>query len=222
MADDGGSDDQTLQRLREAALNTAVQQLRVIHELRRTHQGTPALGSGSAPASAGGKPKTTASDFLFDLARLSLGNYEAWLKVSGNHFDFIADSLRHLSGKPSSEPAAHRLELTTYGKIGHAAHARFVLENPDEAKMGVSITAQEFRAADGSRLDARVEYHRVAPDDTPLPPGDLVLFPREAARIGVAIAIAPGAAAGHYRAEGFVLVGARVAGQLAINLDVTT
>src|SRR5512141_660218 len=91
------NDADYLARWRKAAIDTAVQQLRLIHDLK----GKAPAAAASAPHPPGGapipcpppkKPPTDLPALLFDMARLSLLNYEQWLKLSGKHFDFIADA----------------------------------------------------------------------------------------------------------------------------------
>jgi hypothetical protein len=220
MANEKPNDGEMLEKVREAAQDTVVQQLRLIHALKGGRPGGDPPGCGpTIPAPAGVGTTTTGSEFLADLARLSLHGYEAWLRVSATHFDFLVESVRKLSGKPPGAGVPGRLDLKTCGPIGGAALARFVLENPSHTNAEVLVTPIHFRAGDGTALTGSAVCRRIAPDGTVIPSERVVLFPRECAHLGIHVTIA-GPRPDVYRAESVVIVGGRVVGNLAVTLDV--
>jgi hypothetical protein len=213
------NDGEMLEELREAAQDTIVQQLRLIHALKGKTGSDPG-GCGPTPQSGDGSaPTTTASEFLSDLARVSLHGYEAWLRLSATHFDFLVESVQKLSGKASPAATPPVLQLKACGPIGGEATARFVLENPADVAAEVFLTPLVFRASDGTVLTGHVHIGRVAPDGTGIPGDRVVLFPRECAHLRICVTIF-GPRPDLYRAESIVVLCGRVVGRLCVMLDV--
>jgi len=251
--DEPKNDGELLEQLRDAAVDTAAEQLRLIHALKRKvadgartvgggHGGWcgagplggvgdagPAMGSaaragggagGAGSAGAGDAPATGASEFLFDLARLSLGSYRGWLRVTASHFDFLVDALSKL-GKPPEKPSAQpRVELKKEAKVGERPIVPFLLENPEDVEAEVLFTPLVFRNDDGRELEGSAAIVRASAEGKALAPtARIVLARRECARLCVSVDLGR-AEAGAYRAESMVVLGGRVVGQLALELDV--
>ncbi len=209
------NDADVLVRWRKAAIDTAVQQLRLIHELK----GKPPVAGVSGPHAPGAapsecpppkKPPTDLPGLLFDMARLSLLNYEQWVKLSGKHFDFIADALRRLGGR---EPRVSRLALNGKGAAGETSSLRFVIENPLTQRADVSFTAVALKAADNP-TPLSGSFTGVLPGTTP------TLEPRQSGSFELSIPVGPGAKAALYTGESSVVVGGQVVGVLCITFEV--
>jgi hypothetical protein len=209
------NDGQVLEQAREAAIDTAVQQLRMIHALKQSPAGGPCGPSTSA------SPTPDPSDFLADLARVSLESYQGWLRVSATHFDFLVDSLKRLSGKQPATTRPPAIALAATAKIGTPAVAPFVIENPDDVRTEVLFTPIVLRNADGTALTGPIAYRRVGPDGQPFGgDGSLLLEPRECAHVCVEVR-GVGPSANDYRGESIVVVGGRVVGRLQLTVTVT-
>jgi len=213
------NDGEALEQARKAALETAVQQLRMIHALK---QRTP--GGGTCPPSSSGsgaQQPPDASEFLADLARVSLQSYQSWLRVSANHFDFLVDSLRRLSGKGAATARPPCIALSAEAKVGATAVAAFVVENPDDARTEVLFTPLALRSGDGTALTGSIAFRRIGPDGKPAG-GDptVVLEPRECGHVCVAVHVV-GPNADTYRGESVVVVGGRVVGRVQLTLTVS-
>ena len=222
MADDSKpkpNDGEMLVAVREAAQDTIVQQLRLIHALKGSRAGSAEGCGPTLQASGGSTATTTASEFLADLARVSLHGYEAWLRVSATHFDFLVDNVRKLSGKTPGGATPGRLELKAMGKIGTPAMARFILENPTDVTAEVLVPPLQFRAADGTALTGAGVCRRVTADGTVSPDDRVVLSPRECAHLCIHVDIV-GPRPDVYRAESVVVLGTRVVGSLCVTLEV--
>lgn len=230
--DEPRNDGEMLELLRETALDTVVQQLRILHSLKQRRGASdpppacapPASASRAAVAGAATSAAATgpgASEFLFDLARLSLASYRGWLKVTSSHFDFLTDSLSKLSGGPAVAPAQRpALQLAAQARRDERAVVGFVLENPESRDIDVVFTQLALRTADGVAPLRNPAIVRLAVDGrTPLPEGRVVLAPLESARLGVVVDLA-GSAAGAYRGESLVILGDRIVATLRVALDV--
>ncbi|MBI4516548.1 MAG: hypothetical protein HY699_12120 [Deltaproteobacteria bacterium] len=215
MTDEPRDDAELLKRARAAALATAVQQLRLIHELK---QRSPLAQSGqAAPYALPPSVQSEASDLLFDVTRLSLLNYEQWLKLSGKHFDFIADTLVRL-GRHAPSPA--QLSLKAAAKPGERATARLVIENPLAQRAQVSFTVPVLRQeAGGLVLPAMVSCERID-DQGRAVAGYNELEPRQSARFQFVVVPDQRAGAGCYRGEANVCAGAKVVGRLSLEVEV--
>jgi hypothetical protein len=223
MPDDQRNDAELLKRMRTAALDTAAQQLRLIYELKKGTSGR----RGASPASGGnaaarGAAPMGASDVLYDLARLSLRNYEQWLRLGARHFDSIVDSFRHVAGKGKEDSGGGhpRLELKAAGRRGEVVKLRFALDNPSASKVEVRFSTPVFRAGEGGGLSALVAFHCLDDAGTPVAGGDLALEAGKSGRFALEIAIRADAKPDQYQGESSVLVGGRIGGLLAIAVEV--
>jgi len=230
MADDDygkHNDADLIKRTREAALDTAVQQLRLIYTLKQRNAQaacppprSSACSSSPAPGTTPHPPpkKTDASDLLFDVARLSLLNHEQWVKLSHHHFGLIVDTLRRLGGQAAE---VSQLALVTHGTPGKSTEpARFVIENPLSHRAQVSLTPPVLhRVGGGQPLKASVTVQRVDDDGNAIANGFL-LEPRESGRFQLVAAIQKTAAVGTYRGETPVSVGVQTVGRLCVTIEV--
>jgi hypothetical protein len=216
MADDADF----LKELREASLDTAAQHLRLLYELKRS-LAEPACGWSAAvrPVSPPALD-TRGGDLLSDLARFSLHTYEQWLRLSSKHFDAFVEAIRHPYGKPA--PAGRtRLPLRLARRYRETAVADFEIENPWPVRAEVSFTLPVFRGEDDEPpFSPQVKFRRVKLPPLEEPRG----FSLGAARSGqfsLSIELCdPFVAGRRYSGESNVLVGDRVVGTLAIDLEV--
>jgi hypothetical protein len=167
MADDVDiNDGQFLERLREASLESAAQQLRVIHELKQWRPATLAeLVSekcAAQPAVDLQALRTGATNFLYDLTRLStrlwLLSHEQWLALSRRHFDYLALQLGAGGLKRAPrESRASRLALRAKARNEKSASVRLIIENPGQTAGRVEIARMDLRDEhDGTGQQAQV------------------------------------------------------------------
>jgi hypothetical protein len=221
MPDDDRREADFLDELRETSLESAVQQLRLIHELKE--RARRAAGLEAPPPAEQAPPGTTTGDVLFDIARLSLNYYNQWLKLSARHFDHVVDALLHPAGQPVAEPRRPaRLLLHASGPRRGAAAARFLIENPLSTAAEVSFSIPSFRAAGGGDpFQAAVTFARVETRGG-APGGGFRLEPRQSGAFRLTVRLdEPFAAGRRYAGEAWVLADGRVVGQLVLELEVT-
>ena len=218
-----------LLRLRETSLDSAAQQLRIIHELKQWRLPTIAeLYSGRAPAETAADAATLrggAADYLYDLARLStrisVYSHEQWVKLSARHFDYLRASLPGLGLKPApTRVARSRLSLRTKALTPQRASVRLIIENPLAIHGDTHLTTPLFRDQyDGATLPAGVVMKRLSDAGSESGHGPR-LGPHESGRFELTFTpTRPFVHDGRYVAELHVLVGSEVVGRLSVEVE---
>jgi len=221
-----------LEKLRSVSVESAVQHLRVIHELKQKAANTPARGKGwlrsdSSEVEGGEETQSSlpeqlrrGSDLVFDCARLGLRNYEQWLKLNARQFDYVMDALNALTRpRGGPPPKLSRLRLRVSGRRGEQAAARFVIDNPLPVVVAISFSTPTLkRVADGKRFKAKVEFERAGTSSAER--CDFDVAAGDCGRFQALIAVDPEIEAGAYAVESQVLAASRVVGRIHIELDV--
>ncbi|HYC22485.1 MAG TPA: hypothetical protein VEI94_07275 [Candidatus Bathyarchaeia archaeon] len=222
MADDAA----ILKDLREASLETAALHLKLLHELKRSltdlrRLTEPACGWSAAIEPADHPaPRARGEEMLVELARFSLQTYERWLQLSSKHFDSFVAAIRHPYGRPV-HAGRSRLALSLARRHGETAVAGFEIENPWPVRAEVSFTLPVFRDDDGDApFSPQVKFRRVKQPPHEEPRG-FSLGASRSGQFSLAIELRdPFVAGRRYAGESSVLVGDRVIGTLAIDLEV--
>ncbi len=207
--DEDTFDVEFLEDARNTSLDAAVDQLRLIYELKRR--------------GVGGSPDASA-DALFKLGRLSahlsLDAYKQWVELSKEHLDAIVNSFGVLGAKRT--PAASRapgLVLQARKEGNRRATARLVIENPRETAEEISVTEPIFRPVPGgAAFHAKVTVRRIPARD--LGPGaGLRLQPGQSGKFELIFRPEkPFAQGREYTGDAHVLAGRGVIGRLAIEV----
>ena len=222
MADDAA----ILKELREASLETATLHLKLLHELKRgltdLRRVTEPSCGWSAAFEPGDHPEPRArgEEMIVELARFSLQTYEKWLQLSSKHFDSFVAAIRHPYGRPV-HAGRSRLGLSLAHRHGETPTAGFEIENPWPVRAEVSFTLPVFRCDDGeAAFSPQVTFHRVKQPPLEEPRG-FSLGAGRSGQFSLAIELRdPFVAGRRYSGESSVLVGDRVIGTLAIDLEV--
>ncbi len=221
-------------QLGDAMMESAVQQLHLLHELKRSLPTPAAL----LPQEGGLKvPGLDPQSFLTDLARLSVRTQRDLLELSSKHFDAILDQVKSLAGAAAPAPSLPPrlvLELVASGATPDEAapsvtSTAFCIENPFNRNLDVSFTDVSFFAvgADNAATSAPpflggVEFLRDG-DERPIAPGQLIsLAPGGRANLQVRVPVGHAAFArgSQYYGEASVLARGRVSAIVALRLQV--
>ncbi len=217
-----------LETSRTAVLDTAVQQLRLIHELKQNHRAwTAKSGTSVLPRLAA---SDAGSDLLFDLARLSAETYKNLLNVTSKHFDGIMDQLRSVTGTPTPESPTPHILLEVSGQPGETKTTTpFCIENPFRVPVEVSFSDPAFSVAtDGEDADrksfhTRVLYRREGTSrGKPLRPGQgVAVAPGGQVKLHATVTLSKDFQRGQcYRGESLVLSQGRVSGLIRFQVTV--
>jgi hypothetical protein len=209
-----------MDELRRASIDTTVQQLRVMNELKASAPSSvpPGMRRKSGRESAPG-------DYMLGLARLMLNNYNELLRFHSGQFDYIAGRLRELGELywPRDDEGVSEAALHLKGPVGGDASKGFVLENLHATATEVSFSTSEFSPAGGGpRFGAGVT---VAPRDPASAEGadagrTVASGTRRTFNLRVRLDAAVFQPGERYRAETHVLVNGKIAGRLALELQV--
>lgn len=207
-----------LDDLRRASIDTAVQQLRAIHELNAATLGTRPL----AKAGAG----DAASEHLVGLARLLLTTYNEHLRFQSRHFEYVAERTRELARlyHPEDDADVSETALTLRAAPGDVATTGFTVENLRAATAEVSFCTSEFRSEDGRRrVGAQVMVGPRAAARIRRPGSERHVEPGARRIFDVSVKVDPALFHGSDRwfADTVVVKDGRVAARLALSLEVT-
>jgi hypothetical protein len=201
------------QDVRDLIKEHAADVLRLVNQFGRRAVARPADGS-----PAGGIRGSAVSEALFDIARLSARTHEQLFKLGGRHLDSVADALFGGAGTAVHHPH-RRITLRVHGPKGNIVVARFFLRNPLPEKATVRMTMLLLHAPGGRRLPAAIELRSA---DAPRGSEDYpVIGPCKEGRLEILIDVPPNAHPGLYKGTAYVLLNARIAGQVEVELDVT-
>ena len=236
MADtDKPSDDEDLlsnvdllNESREGLLDTAAQQLRLLHELKRSHKTAARKSGGLIPSPPVASDAT--ADLLFDLARLSVLGYSNLMKITNRHLDGIIDQFRDMTGTQAGEPTTPpRIVLEISGAAGAIANTKpFCVENPFRVPVDISFSdpafasASDWDAKPAARFHTSMVYKRDG-DGEPVRPGQgITLASGDQVELYAEITLS----ADHfhsrerYLGEAYVLSQGRVSGLLRFKVSV--
>ena len=147
-----------LEEARAVSIKATVENLRIIHNLRKSR--TDGCTSDPAPAGHrdGGATRPTdrklVGDLLFDLARFHLNNLDGLLNLSARHTDRVIDRIkRQNEPRTSSSPVVTRPALSLAGTSGDVASGSFLITNQRKRAIRVDFLVSEF-----CEIDAREPF----------------------------------------------------------------
>ena len=152
----------------------------------------------------------SASDLLFDFARLQLGIVKQVLAFQRKHRDILIDRLRG----PAASLGGSEAPMLLKGKVGETVNRSFVVENRSSERALVSLHVSELRSHDG-KAPFRAEF-----DFNPEKPFDL--HPDREREVGLSIVLDaehfhPG---GRYRCDVEISMVGRPKQRLPLRIDV--
>ena len=222
--------EELLKQSREALLDTAVHQLRLIHEMKRGQQAAQKPGRPALPRMIA---SDEGSDLLFELARLSVHSYSRLMKITSQHFDGIVEQLRGMTGTQTcAPPTPPQVALEVRGKPNDhpKLSTPFCIENPFRVPVEVSFSdpafclAAQWPGAETDRFHTTVYYLRdTDPPGPRLRPGQAIcLAPADQVKLRAAVTLSKRFHPGQqYRGEAYVLSQGRVSGLLCFKVSVS-
>lgn len=141
---------------RTALLDTLAQQLRIVHETKRSRVDPGGLLFEPA-LQRRLHTKDRSSDLFYDLAKESIDSYQRLLQIGTRHFDSTIERMREAAGI-RTVPSKPRLELAASGTIGgEAISGDFDVENPFAMAVDMSFGDVVF-TRDGKPLHGAASY----------------------------------------------------------------
>lgn len=204
---------------RQAAINSHVEQLRVIYRLKQA----AADDSADSCCEPGPAPSEfRPGDLLFDLTRFQVDAYSALLNLGSKYTDKIIADLRSRSPAKRGPAPVVRPALEISGMLGTDATAEFAIENRSKKAVEITFFASEFRADDGGGpFSAPLGFQAAEPAQQPqtdryLPAGATRRF-----IMSVRLVAPPFQAGKHYSAAVEIRTDGRCSEELGVRLVIT-
>jgi hypothetical protein len=140
----GVADSLLLRKARDVSIETAAQQLRLIHELKQRKERSGERSPDPKPAGR----SSGLEDFLFKVAQLSVTSYERWLHLTSDHLPDIVDALGQMRGQAQRAPSSGVVVRAAGAPGAKVWSDAFRVENPFDQAVSASFAAPEFRLVD--------------------------------------------------------------------------